>query len=202
MMVISKTINSGVIMIKQIFVLLASILLVSVAKAGFYLDPYVGYNMGTVKYTTVGGAFSDKGTMNGAVYGLGLGYMFGSGFILGADLQGASLTDEYDGATSSSNMTQLGTYAILGWNFDKAFKLYLGYGTFNSEDDASPKNKVTGTATKLGGSYQFSEHFAAGLEYVMYTLDKVNSADYKTLFDKYDTNGIILTLRFPFDLGK
>jgi hypothetical protein len=112
-------------------------------------------------------------------------------------------------AESTGTTTKWATSSALlmiGYKFPKDIIGYVGIGTGSSVDDLTPKTTVTGTVLKAGGSHEFVNHVAVSVEWIVYNWDEsttegssaIKFADY---YEKYSSNGVQASLRFPFEIG-
>ncbi len=194
-----------------------SLLVISIfsplANAGVYLEPMAGYHMGNTSYKVkssvpVIGGQKDEGTVNGIDYGVGLGWHFDFGLVLGADANLASLESKYKGSTAGSKSNLQAAYFIVGIvpKPQPKGKAYVGLGGFSATNDSTPKTTTTGTAAKAGVSYEFFPHVALNVEYVAYLLEDTQtsgSAKQKIsdIFEKNNYTAVMWNVRFPFEFG-
>lgn len=191
----------------SILIVAVILLIVPQARAGFYIEPLVGYtqvNNETTLKPSYGGT-TDKMAITGLVYGGELGWSFGS-LRLGAnaELGNQDIKTESTGATTKASTTS--TLLMLGYKFPKEIIGYLGAGSISSVDDQPTKTTTTGTVLKAGGSHELVNHVAVSVEWVMYNWDEsktegssaIKVADF---YEKFSSNGIQASLRFPFEIG-
>lgn len=177
------------------------------ANAGLYVEPLVGYTQANTEYTakTAYGGASEKSAITGLVYGGELGWNFGM-LRIGANVE---MGNQEVKAESTGTTTKWATSAALlmvGYKFPKDIIGYVGIGTGSSVDDQTPKTTVTGTVLKAGGSHEFVNHVAVSVEWIVYNWDEsttegssaIKFADY---YEKYSSNGVQASLRFPFEIG-
>ncbi len=149
------------------------VLMGSVAQAGFLVEPYLGYESGTLTQTdTANIDLSGKTTMVDA--GLRVGYIFGRGIWLAVDyMTGFNGKFTYDdvtnGTTMKTNKTDLGV--TLGFDYQRKFRMYLGYfvePVFRTVDEAiggQENTYLNGSSYKVGIGYIFGTWFAWSVEY-------------------------------------
>lgn len=179
--------------------------------AGFIVEPLIGYQQGTVEYKfldTVGGT-SDKGTVNGLRYGLNLGYKFPFKMLLGFDYTMANLENKFDNptATAGTKSTQTAYYLTAGYQATNEGRVGVGIGSFESTDDGSPKTKLSGATLKAYAGYEFQSHVSMNVEYILYTLNDINTEGqstykFKDLYDKFNYTAMVISFSFPFEFGK
>jgi hypothetical protein len=196
-------------MLKSVWLfILPVVVTVSVANAGFLIEPIIGYQTGTAdsKLLASLGGTERTITTTGASYGLGLGWRFPSKVFVGADYLVAPLETKFspDFTGAPDKLSATAYYLTLGYQAHPLGKVYLGVGAFSSEDNASTSTKYTGTSLKAGAGYEFYNHIALHAEYILYTLTEfqtggqtIKSADY---YEKFNYTATMIAFRFPFEM--
>lgn len=184
------------------------------AKAGWVIEPYLGYESGTlVQKDNASMDLSGKTTMN--VMGLRLGYMLNHGIWFAADyMYGSSGTFKYDdalnGANQLTNKADLGL--SVGVDIKRKFRMYFGYvvdGRYRTVDDivAGQENVYTGgTSFKVGGGYVFAPWLATSLEYYSNTPLQYRNSDgtfkVSEILSAYSDSGIRFVISAPFEFRR
>jgi hypothetical protein len=175
---------------KYLIVALAALLLVvGEARAGVYIEPFVGYGVGDVKFTAAGpsGSATVGAKMKGLDYGgrVGLKSMM---FAVGGEYQASDLKFDRGG----SNWKPVDIGAFIGVFAPLGFRAWFTY--FISSKAAG----VKGTGMKLGLGYRFLLHLAINAEYVKrdYKIESVTTTS--TLKTDDSVYGVSLSL--PFSL--
>ena len=188
-----------------------SVLLFSYTSfAGILLEPFVGYDSGTTTATTTAayGGTTQKSKLTGTSYGARLGYRFTGGFLIAGEYTASSGKVKDDaGVNADVDYTHSATGLYLG--FDQGlFRAWLGYGftdklisKSNSGDDTT-----LGTNMKIGIGVMPIRHLSVNLEYFVPTYKKYTAAgqsevDVSTIYSKYDSSVLTLSLSTPFDFG-
>lgn len=181
--------------------LLLLLLFVSPAFAGIYLEPYLGYEVGTVKFseTVSGVTVSEKQNEHGVLFGGRLGLSF-LGLAVGADYMGGSPTS----GGSASPLQDIG--AFVGFTFPVFLKASATYIlssqlTDVGEIDASnveTKVKAKGKGMKFTLGFTFLPLVVINLEYIKHTWDDIPLVSTVTAFKLEDSAGMI-SLSLPLD---
>ena len=180
---------------KSSFLILLISIMTSAAQAGFYLEPYLGYDSSTSKgditITAPAPAVVDVDAEEaGAQFGAKIGYSTDS-WIFGVDFLTGELADEDDDKSTHTNTGVFATY-----RFDKVFSASLGYVAASSikADDF----EITGSGLRVGFSAQVYERMKINLDYLMTAFDKF---EFEGLEGKSDieTGSVVLSLGFPFE---
>jgi len=179
------------------------------AKAGLFVEPFVGYDQSTAKFELVSGLGGGTGSSksSGMDYGLKFGYSFNGGLWLGLDYTGGSGTTKDDaGIQADSDYSRTAIGALLGYSAGR-FNFWFGYGFSDKlTDKAAPSTEYSGTNMKVGAGVALVNHVAINLDYVIPKYTKYTSSgvetDVSSTFAKFDTSGVMLSVSFPFDLTK
>lgn len=188
-------------------ILLLTTLFCSISQANMYIEPLVGYHTGKIDYKfkpTINGGASDKGSLNGIGYGLGLGWIFSKVLYVGVEAQQFTLTSKFETSTTETEQAQFVGYATVGYVIQPKARVYLGIGSINSKNDQTPETTATGSALKAGLTYEFKSHIAANIEYITYSINEfetAGSAAVKTTdqYERYLTTAAVWNFRFPFE---
>ncbi len=183
------------------------------AKASFFIEPMVSYEMGSsnIDFTAAGTALkgfsTDKSTNSAINYGGRLGYITSSGFWLAGDYSAAtSGKSKYDLHEDKFDRTAIG--ADIGmwsgrWNF------WLGYNFTDkleiTQQGNTEKDKVSGTSMKVGIGYILLPHVIFNVEYAYRTYTKGDEASVDTTYanfdqyvSKYNMQSFSAGFSFPF----
>lgn len=166
------------------------------AQAGILVEPYLGYELGTLKYTGSPNASFD---LSSAALGLRAGVTFPLLFVAldYSVLLGGSAKDDTAAATKwDASGSQL--FAEVGAQLP-LIRAYLGYGianTFELKSGGTTNKFENGTTIKAGVGTTVFPLIAVNLEYITSSYDKLNGnspSDSKSNF-------FMLNLSVPFDL--
>lgn len=177
--------------------LLASLTLLaaSPAKAGLLLEPYLGYELGTLKYTTAGANFDLSTAVLGARVGVTFPVFFAA---LDYDtLLGGSLKQD-DTAGSKWDASGNSLFLEVGANLP-VVRAFIGYGLINTLEEKlnGVDNKSEGgTAIKLGLGTNIFPVVDVNLEYTHSDYDKLDGDSN----NKSKSDFFMLDLSLPFDL--
>lgn len=147
------------------------------AQASILLEPYVGYQMTSVKVNTVSG--ETDVALNTPAIGARLGYA-GMLFFIAADFMTATgtstITSQPTGGTATADTCTSTMYGLdLGLRLPM-LQAYVGYMISNNFTDAVSGGTFTykGTAVKVGAGFTGLPIVAVNLEYIMHTLNTYN----------------------------
>ncbi len=180
---------------KSFFLVLLVSMMTSMAQAGFYLEPYLGYDSSTSEgdVTLTSPSASVVGIdveEAGVRFGAKIGYSTDS-WIFGIDALTGELADEDDDKTTH---TDAGLF--VAYRFDKKYSASLGYNATSSikTDDF----ELTGSGFRLGIGAQVHERIKINVDYIMATLDEL---DYTGVEGKSDieVSSVVVSVGFPFE---
>lgn len=170
-----------------------------------YIEPLLGYQTGTLDYkylSTVNSGASDKGSVNGIDYGLGLGFVFNKVYV-GADAQIFNLTQKLDTSGTSTNFIQQAFFLVGAYMVQPKARVFIGVGSVSAKDDSATPTTLTGVALKAGAIYEFKNHIAASADYVLYTINDSETGGTATKisdqYEKFNFQALIWNFRFPFE---
>lgn len=195
---------------KKILIVMIGLMLSSISSlAGVLVEPFLGYHSGTTEYKLLdsfGGA-SGSGTSTGGYYGLGLGYKFPFKLLIGLDYAMGALDTKSGAAGVKIKWNQTDTFLTLAYQIDPKGHIGIGYGTVNITDDSDPKTKYTGTALKTFLGYEFKNHIAINVEYILYTLSEFTVEGFPAIkfadsYSKFNYTASVISFSFPFEFGK
>jgi hypothetical protein len=175
---------------RKILVALTALLLSAQAHAGIYIEPYLGYEMGTYK-----GSGINK-EIDGSGYGLRLGYSVPM-LVLGLEYGMGTLSWE-----AKNDSTDTGKYeykdlgAFVQVNLPILLSARLGYVFDTQMDVKGGTDKREGTGIKAGLAFRFIPFLHVNLDYITYNYDKLNS---NTTIDT-DRSTLMLGLGLPVNL--
>jgi hypothetical protein len=164
---------------------LAAVIFVAQAHAGFMIEPFLGYEMGTAKGT------SSSHDLKGLSYGARLGYSV-TMFSFGAEYGGGKLELDTNPTDHLAN-TDLGAFVAVDFPvMIRAFATYM-LKAEAKEDDGT---KLTGKGFRIGVGYTGFPFISINLEHISKTYDEADghalSADFKT-----DTNMLSVSVPLP-----
>ncbi len=164
------------------------------AHAGFMAEPWLGYESGTIKCTSVANIGCSSKT-TGMNYGARLGWLFPAGLWLAADYAGGSGKIKYDagGAEDDGSRTRLG--AAFGYDMMMGFRMFGGYGFSNTlkSKSSSGETKFKGTEYYVGVGYRTPVRITINLEYHVDSLPKYDVSSGAITFTDRDTSGAFST---------
>ncbi len=178
----------------------------SLAHAGILIDPYLGYETGQVKYTTVIGAVQGTNDISGTTLGLRLGYKFIIPYVALDYSMSTGKSKPSSGTETDFSQTGLGIVVGASLPFVSP---YIGYGISNEskiKDDGTGNGDTTlkGTYIKVGVGTGFIPIVTLNFEYKMSTYDKysdnggeVNRSD---VFSDLTHNTTMIAVSFPLNL--
>jgi hypothetical protein len=138
------------------------------ANAGFMIEPYVGYEMGTMEQTG-----TEDLDNKGAYYGARLGYSL-VGLKFGVDYQTGSEDVEQGGTSGDYEPTDLGVF--VGYELPIMLQVYASY-FFDSKaqfgDSAFPED-FTGTGMRFGIGWTGLPLVSINLEIIKRAYDEYN----------------------------
>lgn len=176
----------------------------TVSRAGFLLEPYVGYESGSQAYTnTTPTNYEVKSTATEV--GLRIGYI--SRFFMTADVQvssGGKFKYDLPAGTADEDYTRTIVGLDIGYYFTTMFRGYLGYGASNEilQKTSLGDKKYKGTSVKAGLGYHLHRNVIFTLEYLVPTYTKYSLAatesDIKDVFPTFDAkSNILVGFSFP-----
>ena len=162
------------------------------AQAGVLIEPYLGYNGGTIKASLPAPFPEVSEGMTGVVYGARLGYKMAV-FYVAADYSMGSLKAEISNSDTDFKVSRFG--AVAGFTGLPMVDFYAGY-LFNSsmEVDETGGAKFAGSGFKLGVAFTTLPLISINLEYIM------NSFDDETPYTDVKESAAVLSVSVPFDL--
>lgn len=194
-------------MLRGFFVLLLSQLIFLQVWAGLHLEPYVGYESGTLNQTDTSNMDLSGGTTMTDM-GVRLGYSLPLGLWVAADLMsgtGGQVKGKSSDPVASGKSSKMDMGLSVGYEFPIKLRFYGGYilsSAYTFTDDTSAENKFTGgTAYKLGVGYRFIPWLAFNLEYYSQAPVKYsNSAgtfDVSEVYRTFNETGFRFVTSFP-----
>lgn len=181
--------------------ILFSIFIISFkAHAGFFIDPFVGFDSTTVVATPVGGTASSSPN-SGIDYGARLGFRMGKAFWIAGEVINGSGEESSSTSTSTSEYTRSMTNFLLGYDMGR-YNLSLGYGLSDRMNNKSYGVEVSGTNVKFGVAYDAANHVSTNMDFIVATYTKAggygNEIDIASVYDKFQATSIIVSISFPF----
>lgn len=182
----------------------------SAAQAGIFVEPYLGYLFGDLKWKSIGSSTEYTDNLGGVSYGLRLGYKFLLPWVA-VDYTGFSGTGKI-GQPGQKDYDYSG-YAlggIVGVDLPVLFRFWGGYGFQNNMTkkgtSGGPDSKYTGTYTKLGVGFKGFPLISLNAEYIMNKFNKVDFGagsgveNVDQHFSTFDANLVLLSVSVPFNL--
>lgn len=193
----------------SIFTLLLISSVATVANAGLYAEPFVGYLQGTGDYTLkpAYGGTTDKFTNNGLVYGADVGWIFGNGVRVAGDFEMSNTDVKYETAGTSTKFTTTNILLTVGYKFPKDIIAYVGLGSATSVDDQTPKTTLTGTVAKFGGGKELIKGVQVNVDAIAWLWNEQTTEGSPALkvadvYEKFNSVGVQATVRIPIGTGK
>jgi hypothetical protein len=161
-------------------VLLTAVLVLAAqtAKADLYLEPYIGYGMGTAEIQQSAGKDSHylTSTVIGGRVGLGLPIVFlGVDYSLGTGT--STVKDNGTGSAAGGDATSTQLFAVVGAHIP-LLRAYAGYGLINDLKlkNSNGESTLKGSAIKLGVGYSGLPFVAINFEMITSTFNKISSS--------------------------
>lgn len=185
----------------RILVLAAIVLCSSYASASLYLEPYVGYEISTLKGTDVANGLSGSLDYknNGADFGGKIGYST-LGFAVGADYMAGSLTSK-DQNSPPQDTTVKGSDigAFVQFTFPVLLKVSATY-FFSSKGTNSSNADLKGNGFKIGAGFTMFPLISINLDMIsVHYNDGTSPLATVTSMDA-DRKGYMLSVSLPLNL--
>ncbi|RME15305.1 MAG: hypothetical protein D6797_06865 [Bdellovibrio sp.] len=165
-------------------------------QAGIYLEPYAGYNIGTLSGTVSGVKIDNaaKGVVIGARAGMSLPL-----FYVAADYSISSgLKWEIPGSGADASFQRLG--ATLGFTALPMFDIYGGY-VFSSKlkvDSVGYPDNFSGSGFKVGVGLTMLPFISINAEYL--TLSYGNETVGSATYNDFKETAAVVSVSLPLDL--
>lgn len=156
------------------------------AHAGLMIEPYVGYESGSMKQT-------NQSAINntGVYYGGRLGYRV-LGLKFGLDYQMGSETGKQDGHSGDYKPTDMG--AFVGFEFPMLLQVYGSYFVQSKAKFEGMTDDFKGDGMRFGIGWTGLPFLSVNLEVIMRTYKKYGSTD---LTDTLKGNSTALSISIP-----
>lgn len=179
------------------------------ANAGIMLEPYLGYNSGTLAHDVKTSGASEGGKVTGMGAGLRLGYKLPLMLWLAADygmMSGGKFSADtagLDGKVDSSDI-----YVTVGFDLPILARVWAGYGLGNTAKvkfDSGPESKLTyESAMKIGVGFKLIPMLSLNAEYFMKTLKDFEDNTGATVvasnyYSTANASGFMVSISAPFD---
>jgi hypothetical protein len=151
------------------------------------IEPYVGAESGTTKYS--------DGTLAGSQYGLRLAYEAPVFFWGGLDLTSANVTSKPT-AGGEVEYKKSTVYGVLGVNFPILIRAWLAYGFYNELKANEADLTYKGSATKVGLGFKVFPMVSLNLEYLTEKYSELNGSAISSSQPQND--GYIVSLSIPW----
>ena len=177
----------------------------SVSQAGILMEPYLGYEMGKIKWTQPDGTSvsQDNSAANGGLR-LGLRHM---GLWIAADGDFSFAGKSKPSSGTSDDYTALTVSATLGYDFMNRLRIYAGAGFLDSielKDSLGVKTTYySGTPFKVGLGYWLFPHMCINFEYDSHDYKKVKGTGYDESisdagFSTVKSTSYMVNFSFPY----
>lgn len=168
------------------------------ANAGLLVEPYLGYELGKVKYDIPVHNLTFDLDQTGAVYGIRLAHTLPLMFF-GVDYSIAPKLKQKVSNLNADDVSRQSFYGIAGVSIP-FLRGWIGYAPFHQFKDGS--DKIKGSAIKIGGSFSMIPLVSVNLEYVRSMMKKVESGGSSINLSSGEVSGnsIILTISVPFSI--
>lgn len=177
---------------KKLFAVCALVLgFGSAANAGLLLEPYLGYEMGTVKDNAAG---KMNGTLLGARVAWTAPLMFWAGLDYATTVSANFDSDTNGVADSDAKRSTL--WAVVGVDFPILLRGWVGYGLMNEIKLSDYDNKLKGKSTKLGLSFTGLPFICLNLEYLMENFDEQSAG---SLSPEAKNTAYVLSVSLPWE---
>ena len=164
--------------------------LAGVSHAGVLIEPYVGYESGTLTSKTGG-----DGKVTGSQYGLRLAYKLPVMFWLGVDGTMGKITVKPDNGGASVDWDRTMFSAVAGVNFPILLRGWVSYGFSN--EVKTDNSKMKGNSMKVGLGYSPIPFVSLNVEYLSETFTDVETGGVTASTDSKNS-GYIVSLSVPF----
>lgn len=194
---------------------LAVLLFSAGAHAGVLFEPYAGYSVANMKFSTTAtfpvASMQDQSftaSADGFAYGGKLAWDF-SQLYIGGEYQAVRASQKLSNSTTATDWTNTSIFGIAGWQFLNGLRLFGGMTVVphKSVEAGTPDPTVyTGKAWKVGVGYRYRVPVAVNVDYLKYDITKFKTgsateADMKTRFKKFDYSAFMISVSFPFEFG-
>ena len=157
-------------------------------RAGFFIDPYLGYNVGWLTETTTVGStsisvdFADSGVIYGGRAGWQtLGFMFGLDYSMGTGLKAKPVASIVSGIETNSQTYDVSyTGAFVGYELPFLLRAWVTYHLDVGLEVEGEASAIEGSATTVGVGFTGLPFVSLNAEYRMVSLERA-SLDYKSL---------------------
>lgn len=189
---------------KKILLLLSLVSFSVNARAGVYIDPFLGLDSSTVTATTASGAKANSSS-SGIDYGARLGYKLMSPWFIAAEYTGGSGKDD-GGTSSSSEYTKTALGGVIGYDIGKHL-LAIGYGFSDKlKYKTTPELEISGTNLKLGYAYKATNKININLDLIIPNYTKASAGggevEISQVYSKFTVTTILLSVSFPIGYSK
>ncbi len=202
----------------KLLILLFPLIISTSAKAGILLEPYVGFQFGSLDQNNVSGTQSGQFNNNTMFYGSRLGYqsfgvMFGADFQLGT---GSLEVDEPNslasalGSSKESDIKVQKIGAFIGYNLPVMFRFWISHFfsakaelTNNGGYFGDNADEYKGSETNIGLGWTGLPFLSVNLEYRMTSYDEFfnsSTSNTSSLTNKIEGNSFAVSVSFPFDI--
>ena len=180
---------------KNLIMICALVLGSQVAKAGGFVEPYLGYGMNKIEGTfaagvPVFGGSSFDAESKGPVYGVRAGYQF---ILPWVALEASQFKGDGQDGASDVKATDIGVTAGLSLPIVRP---YAGY-VFSSKADVG-STEYTGTAMKVGVGFGFIPLLHLNVELVDTKFKEVDGNDIDTTFSDFKSKTTVISLSYVF----
>ncbi len=168
----------------------------STANAGIFVEPYLGYGLGSYKFDTTGG---DKGKITGPVLGGRIGGEMAMLFIGGDYSMSLSNKMKSDAGGTDPDVTSSQLFGVIGANLP-IIRLWAGYGLMNELKEDTVVGDITysgGSHIKVGVGLKVIPMLSLNAEYIMSDYKKAELGPL-TGDPELKVNTVLLSASVPF----
>ncbi|MES2802938.1 MAG: outer membrane beta-barrel protein [Bdellovibrionota bacterium] len=181
---------------KNLIMICALVLIGQVAKAGGFIEPYLGYATGKVEATVAAGvpviggqSFDFK--VKGPIYGLRAGYQF---ILPWVALEASQFKGETDQDPSGDiKGTDIGVTAGLSLPIVRPYAGYVLSSKYESDS-----SEITGNGIKVGVGFGFIPLVHVNIEYITTTFKELDGEDISSVFSDYKSKTTAFTISYVF----
>lgn len=164
---------------KQFILLCTVVCGTQAALAGYFAEPFLGYETGTGSYDSIGVYQSRKINSTGTRFGARAGVQL-LRLLVGVEPTysiGTLKTDRADGQSFSDAYTQTNLHAFVGVYVTPQFRLWGGFSLWSEQKEIYSSNETTLslTSAKVGLSYRI-RNFAISMDYIQHHIARIKDS--------------------------
>ena len=176
--------------------LISLILLVArVSFAGAFVEPYLGYETGTMK-----GTYAAGGTFDSTIKGEALGIRLGYKFLIPWIAFDAKYFVGSDDSNPSNDITRTDLGITVGLGSLPIVRPYVGYNFSTKEKYKSSLSNATlnGDSFKVGVGFKILPLVDVNLDYNKFTFKDSSGTDINQVFSDYKRESYMLSVSYTF----